>query len=74
METLTVHFTDRQAHALHELADAAGLTAAELARQAVLKFMEDEADARQLHEAMASDDGQRFSLAEVLRVVENQPG
>lgn len=66
MSTMTVRMSDEDASLVRKFAEFEGVTISDFARSAILEKIEDAYDLEELREAMASDDGQRFSIDDVL--------
>lgn len=66
MSTMTVRMSDEDASLVRKFAEFEGVTISDFARSAILEKIEDAYDLEELREAIASDDGQRFSIDDVL--------
>lgn len=66
MGTMTVRMSDEDAALVRKFAKFEGVTISDFARNAILEKIEDSYDLEELHRAMAEDDGQRFSIDDIL--------
>lgn len=66
MSTMTVRMSDEDAALVRKYADFEGITISDFARSAILEKIEDSYDLQELREAIAEDNGERFSIDEVL--------
>lgn len=66
MSTMTVRMSDEDASLVRKFAEFEGVTISDFARSAILEKIEDSYDLEELREAIAADDGQRYSIDEVL--------
>ena len=66
MTTITVELSDEDAALVRKYADFEGVTISDFARSAILEKIEDSYDLQELREAIAEDNGERFSIDEVL--------
>ncbi|OFL68857.1 type II toxin-antitoxin system RelB family antitoxin [Brevibacterium sp. HMSC063G07] len=66
MSTITVELPDESAVLVRKFADSEGVTVSDFARSAILEKIEDSFDLQELHEAISEDNGERFSIDEVL--------
>ena len=66
MSTMTVRMSDEDAALVRKYADFEGITISDFARSAILEKIEDSFDLQELHEAISEDNGERFSIDEVL--------
>lgn len=66
MSTMTVRMSDEDAALVRKYADFEGVTISDFARSAILEKIEDSYDLQELREAIAEDNGERFSIDEVL--------
>ena len=66
MSTMTVRMSDEDAALVRKYADFEGITISDFARSAILEKIEDSFDLQELREAIAEDNGERFSIDEVL--------
>ena len=66
MSTMTVRMSDEDAALVRKYADFEGVTISDFARSAILEKIEDSYDLQELREAIAEDNGGRFSIDEVL--------
>ena len=63
---MTVRMSDEDAELVHKYVRFEGTTISEFARSAMLEKIEDHADLQELRAAIEADDGQRFSINDVL--------
>lgn len=66
MTTMTVRMSDEDAELVRKYVRFEGTTISEFARSAMLEKIEDHADLQELRAAIEADDGQRFSINDVL--------
>ncbi|ART22415.1 CopG family transcriptional regulator [Corynebacterium striatum] len=66
MTTMTVRMSDEDAELVRKYVGFEGTTISEFARNAMLEKIEDHADLQELRAAIEADDGQRFSISDVL--------
>lgn len=66
MTTMTVRMSDEDAELVRKYVGFEGTTISEFARSAMLEKIEDHADLQELRAAIEADDGQRFSINDVL--------
>lgn len=66
MSTMTIRMSDEDATLVRKLANFEGVTISDFARTAILEKIEDSYDLHELRAAIAADDGQRFSIDEIL--------
>ncbi|MCP1387454.1 DUF6290 family protein [Corynebacterium sp. TA-R-1] len=66
MATMTIRMDDRDAELVRRFASFEGITLSDFARNAILEKIEDAHDLQELRDAMAEDDGQRFTIQEIL--------
>lgn len=65
MTTMTLRMDDADAEVVRKYAAFQGISISDLLREAVFEKIEDDQDLADLRAAIASDDGCRFSLADV---------
>lgn len=65
MTTMTLRMEDADAEVVRKYAAFQGVSISDLLREAVFEKIEDDQDLADLRAAIASDDGRRFSLADV---------
>lgn len=65
MTTMTLRMDDADAEVVRKYAAFQGVSISDLLREAVFEKIEDDQDLADLQAAIASDDGHRFSLADV---------
>ncbi|CAK8054491.1 type II toxin-antitoxin system RelB family antitoxin [Eupransor demetentiae] len=65
MATMTLRIDDHDSELIKKFAQIHNLSISDFARQAMLGKIEDEYDLKELREAIATDDGTRFSMDEV---------
>lgn len=65
MTTMTLRMDDADAEIVRKYAAFQGVSISDFLREAVFEKIEDGQDLADLRAAMATDDGQRFSLADV---------
>lgn len=66
MGIMTIRMSDEDAALVRKFAKFKGVTISDFARSAILEKIEDSYDLEELHRAMAEDDGQRFSIDDIL--------
>lgn len=66
MSTMTVRMSEEDAELVRKFADFEGVTISDFVRGAVLEKIEDAYDLQELRQAIAEDDGKRYSIDEVL--------
>ena len=66
MSTMTVRMSDEDASLVRKFAEFEGVTISDFARSAILEKIEDAYDLEELREAIAADDGQRYSIGDIL--------
>ncbi len=66
MTTMTLRVDDGDAKLIRRYAEFEGKSISEFIREAVFEKIEEEADLRELKEAIAEDDGVRYTHAQVL--------
>ena len=66
MSTMTVRMSNEDATLVRKFADSEGVTVSDFARSVILGKIEDSFDLQELHEAISEDNGERFSIDEVL--------
>lgn len=66
--TLTIRLDEQDKRLISEYSKAQGMTLSEFGLTAMLERIEDEIDAADLERAIAEDDGERFSMDEVMRM------
>lgn len=67
--TMGVRFTDEERHWINEYATFAGKTASEVIRESVLETIEDAIDIYEYNKALAEDDGTRYTMDEVMKML-----
>jgi metal-responsive CopG/Arc/MetJ family transcriptional regulator len=70
MKTISIGFEDSLLKAINREAKKLKITRAELIRNALFEYLfewDDEADAKELKKAMEEDDGEWYSLEDVLK-------
>lgn len=67
--TLTIRLPEEEKRLISDYASAFGTTVSELTRRSVMEKIEDDIDARELLEAMEEDDGERYSMADVMDIL-----
>lgn len=70
MTTMTVRMSDEDAELVRKYVGFEGTTISEFARSAMLERIEDHADLQELRAAIEADDGQRFSINDVLEEID----
>lgn len=68
METTAVRFDANEKSWIQAYADFVGKSFSEVVREATLEMIEDAADRQSYEEALAEDDGMRYSTNQVLRM------
>ncbi|VEI13075.1 type II toxin-antitoxin system RelB family antitoxin [Trueperella bialowiezensis] len=66
MATMTVRMSEQDAELVRRFAQFEGVTISDFVRNAILEKIEDAYDLQELREAIAQDNGERFSIDEVL--------
>lgn len=66
MTTMTVRMNEQDAELVRKFAEFQGLTISDFARSAILEKIEDSYDLQELRDAIAHDDGERFTIDEIL--------
>lgn len=66
--TLTIRLDEQDKRLISEYSKPQGMTLSEFDLTAMLERIEDEIDAADLERAIAEDDGERFSMDEVMRM------
>ncbi|MGV9188114.1 type II toxin-antitoxin system RelB family antitoxin [Arcanobacterium canis] len=66
MNTMTVRMSAEDAALIRKFAKFEGITISDFARSAILEKIEDSYDLQELREAIAKDDGERFSIDDIL--------
>lgn len=66
--TLTIRLDEQDKRLISEYSKPQGMTLSEFGLTAMLERIEDEIDAADLERAIAEDDGERFSIDEVMRM------
>lgn len=66
MTTMTVRMSNEDAELVRKYVGFEGTTISEFARSAMLEKIEDHADLQELRATIEADDGQRFSINDVL--------
>lgn len=69
METTAIRFDATEKSWIQAYADFVGKSFSEVVREATLEMIEDVADQQAYEEAIAKDDGVRYSTDQVLRMV-----
>jgi uncharacterized protein (DUF1778 family) len=64
--TLTIRLPEEEKRLISDYASAFGTSVSELARKSVMEKIENEIDTRDLLEAIEEDDGERYSMADVM--------
>jgi len=64
--TLTIRLPEEEKRLISDYASAFGTSVSELARRSVMEKIENEIDTRDLLEAIEEDDGERYSMADVM--------
>lgn len=67
--TLTIRLPEEEKRLISDYAAAFGTSVSELTRRSVMEKIENEIDTRDLLEAIDEDDGERYSMAEVMDLV-----
>lgn len=67
MTTMTLRVNESDATLIRRYAQSEGLSISEFIREAIFEKIEDEADLEELRQAIAEDDGTRYTQDEVLR-------
>jgi hypothetical protein len=63
---LTILLPEEEKRLISDYASAFGTSVSELARRSVMEKIESEIDTRDLLEAMEEDDGERYTMADVM--------
>lgn len=66
MATMTVRMSSEDAELVRKFAAFEGVTISDFARSAILEKIEDTYDLQELRKANAEDNGERFSIDEIL--------
>lgn len=66
MSTMTIRMDENDAELVRRFANFEGVTLSEFARRAILEKIEDAHDLQELRASMAEDNGERFSIQEVM--------
>ena len=66
--TLTIRLDEQDKRLTSEYSKPQGMTLSEFGLTAMLERIEDEIDAADLERAISEDDGERFSMDEVMRM------
>lgn len=66
MATMTVRMNDKDAELVRKFAAFEGVTISDFARNAMMEKIEDAYDLQELRSAIAEDNGERFSIDQVL--------
>lgn len=66
MTTMTVRMAAEDAELVRKFAAFEGVTISDFARSAILEKIEDSYDLQELREAIVHDNGERFSIDEIL--------
>lgn len=66
--TLTIRLDEQDKRLISEYSKPQGMTLSEFGLTAMLERIEDKIDAADLERAIAEDDGERFSMDEVMRM------
>lgn len=66
MTTMTMRMNEQDAELVRKFAEFQGLTISDFARSAILEKIEDSYDLQELRDAIAHDDGERFTIDEIL--------
>ena len=64
--TLTIRLPEEEKRLISDYASAFGTSVSELARRSVMEKIENEIDTRDLLEAIEEDDGERYSMTDVM--------
>ena len=68
MEATTIRFEPEEKSWIQAYADLVGRTFSDVVREAALEMVEDAADRQAYEDALAADDGMRYSMDEVKRM------
>ncbi len=68
MSATAIRFADDEREGIQAFADFTGQTFSEVVRESVLERIEEAADLQAYSEALAEDDGKRYSMDEVMRM------
>lgn len=66
MPTMTIRMNAEDAELVRKFAEFEGMTISDFARSAILEKIEDSYDLEELRQAIAEDQGERFSIDEIL--------
>ncbi|RRC95263.1 type II toxin-antitoxin system RelB family antitoxin [Schaalia canis] len=66
MPTMTIRMKAEDAELVRKFAEFEGMTISDFARSAILEKIEDSYDLEELRRAIAEDQGERFSINEIL--------
>lgn len=66
MSTMTIRMSEDDANLVRKFAKFEGVTISDFARTAILEKIEDAYDLEELRHAIAEDNGERFSIDEIL--------
>lgn len=66
MPTMTIRMKAEDAELVRKFAEFEGMTISDFARSAILEKIEDSYDLEELRQAIAEDQGERFSINEIL--------
>ncbi len=66
MPTMTIRMNAEDAELVRKFAEFEGMTISDFARSAILEKIEDSYDLEELRQAIAEDQGERFSINEIL--------
>lgn len=66
MPTMTIRMNADDAELVRKFAEFEGMTISDFARSAILEKIEDSYDLEELRQAIAEDQGERFSINEIL--------
>lgn len=69
METLTIDMSEEEERLIGAHASALGISVSEFVRYAIMDYIEDDLDTRELIEAIREDDGVRYTMGTVLKMV-----
>ena len=64
--TLAIRLPEEEKRLISDYASAFGTSVSELVRRSVMEKIENEIDTRDLLEAMEEDDGERYTMADVM--------
>ncbi len=68
MSATAIRFADEEKAWIQAYADFVGLTFSEFVRKSALEKVEDAADLQAYKDALEQDDGERYSMEEVMRM------